>query len=202
MASFTEEDPEIYQEEEQEIEIVPSGGEDWETAQTEKDKATEAKANGNYEQAITHYTNAMTSGPVSAMVLANRADCLLKSKRPKAALADCNEALKINPDSAKAIRCRGTVERHLGMWEQSNKDLSAAQAIDFNPDAEEFRQFVASKMKVIDAERAQQRLEDEKVRLAEEEKMREKVKKQREEIAQRRKEEEEEEEREAEERVS
>jgi hypothetical protein len=38
------------------------------------------------------------------MTLANRADLLLKAKRPLAALSDCDEALKINPDSAKALR--------------------------------------------------------------------------------------------------
>ena len=38
------------------------------------------------------------------MTLANRADLLLKARRPLAALSDCDEALKINPDSAKALR--------------------------------------------------------------------------------------------------
>ena len=35
---------------------------------------------------------------------ANRAECLLKLKRPLAAIADCNAAVEINPDSARALR--------------------------------------------------------------------------------------------------
>ena len=46
----------------------------------------------------------MNLGSVSALTLANRAECLLKVKRPVAAEADANEALKLNPDSAKALR--------------------------------------------------------------------------------------------------
>ena len=38
------------------------------------------------------------------MTLANRANSLLKARRPLAALSDCDEALKINPDSAKTLR--------------------------------------------------------------------------------------------------
>ena len=77
---------------------------DWEQAQDAKDKANEAKANGNFDLAVEMFTKSMELGSVGAMTLANRADCLLKMKRPLAAIADCDEALKINPDSAKALR--------------------------------------------------------------------------------------------------
>ena len=77
---------------------------DWEQAQDAKDKANEAKANGNFDLAVEMCTKSMELGRVGAMTLANRADCLLKMKRPLAAIADCDEALKINPDSAKALR--------------------------------------------------------------------------------------------------
>ena len=69
-----------------------------------KEKANEAKSNGEYDQAITHFTQAMTVGQVSAQILANRAECLLKLKKPCAAINDCTEAIKLNPDSAKALR--------------------------------------------------------------------------------------------------
>jgi suppressor of tumorigenicity protein 13 len=77
---------------------------DWDGAANAKDAANEAKSSGNYEQAIEHFTKCLELGSVSAITLANRADCLLKCRRPLAAIADCNEALKINPDSAKALR--------------------------------------------------------------------------------------------------
>ncbi len=46
----------------------------------------------------------MELGGASALTLANRAECLLLLRRPLAAISDCNEALKLNPDSAKALR--------------------------------------------------------------------------------------------------
>ena len=56
----------------------------------------------------------MTLGQVSALTLANRAECLLKLFRPCAAIADSTAALALNPDSAKALRCRGKCYRYLG----------------------------------------------------------------------------------------
>jgi suppressor of tumorigenicity protein 13 len=119
---------------------------DWDASADAKEKAAEAKSNGDYENAITHYTTSMRTGQVSAMVLANRAECSLKLRRPNAAVSDCNAALAINPDSAKALRyrlcvrccyslmigyvhcrCRGKANRFLGKWTESTHDLSAAQ---------------------------------------------------------------------------
>lgn len=77
---------------------------DWDGAANAKDAANEAKSSGNYDFAIENYTKAMELGSISAIVLANRAECLLKVRRPLAAVSDCNEAIKINPDSAKALR--------------------------------------------------------------------------------------------------
>lgn len=187
MSAFSNEvDDEVYEVEEVPVLPVPSGGEDWEGAAEAKTQATEAKSAGNYEQAVELYTKAMELGGASTLTLANRADCLLRGRRPNAALADCNEALKLNPDSAKALRCRGQVNRRLGNWEAANKDLSAAQSIDFDPDTEPVRKFVTSKAAELEAERVQQRIE-------EEEALREKVRKQRAELAEQRKREEEEE---------
>jgi len=198
MSAFAEEDLDIYQEESEPVLSVPAGGEDWDGAQDAKDKANEAKANGNYDQAVEHFTKCLELGSISAITLANRADCLLKMRRPLAALSDCNEALKINPDSAKAMRCRGIVERHLGQWEAANTDLAAAQRIDFNPDAEEMRTFVNKKAVVIIAEqnKARQAKEEE-----EREILREKVRLQREAIAAAKKEQEEQDARDAAERA-
>lgn len=124
MSGFAEVDEEIYAEEELPVLPVPAGGEgtclknyiwhsyayvsftmvDWDGAGDAKGEAAEAKASNNYDHAVNMYTKAMELGGASAMTLANRADCLLKMKRPMAALSDCDEALKMNPDSAKALR--------------------------------------------------------------------------------------------------
>lgn len=113
---------------------VPAGGEDFDGAAAAKDTASDAKANGNYELAVSKFTEAMTLGSVSALTLSNRAECLLKLKKPCAAIADCTAALALNPDSAKALRCRGKAHRFLGKWEAAQLDLAAAQRIDFDPD--------------------------------------------------------------------
>ena len=64
-----------------------------------------------------------------------RADLLLKSDppRPNAAVQDCTAALKMNPDSAKSLRIRGTAYRRLGKYEEAAADLRRAMQQDFQP---------------------------------------------------------------------
>ena len=54
-----------------------------------------------------------------------------------AAIRDCTEALKLNPDSAKAYKIRGKSYRRLRDFEKAHKDLAEAQKIDFDDDIEE-----------------------------------------------------------------
>jgi suppressor of tumorigenicity protein 13 len=100
---------------------------DFDAAGAAKDEAADAKSNGDYNLAVEKLSIAMTLGPVSAMTLASRAECLLKLRRPTAAVSDCTAAIALNPDSAKALRCRGKAFRFLGKWEESRSDLAAAQ---------------------------------------------------------------------------
>jgi len=50
--------------------------------------------------------------PHSALVVAKRANALLKLKRPNAAIRDCNFAIKMNPDSAKGMLAVSIYLRH------------------------------------------------------------------------------------------
>ncbi len=77
---------------------------DWDGAAAAKDEAANAKSSGDYNAAINGFTKALTLGQVSAITLANRAELFLKLRRPLAAISDCNAAVQINPDSAKALR--------------------------------------------------------------------------------------------------
>lgn len=77
---------------------------DFDAAGAAKEKASEAKGSGDYQSAVQSFTEAMTLGSVSALTLANRAECLLKLRRPLAAVSDCTAAIALNPDSAKALR--------------------------------------------------------------------------------------------------
>lgn len=156
-----EEDPERMSEDPEPFLVVPDGGEDWEGAAQAKEKANEAKANGDYDGAISFFTEAMKLGQVSALTLANRAECLLKLRKPRASISDCTAAIALNPDSAKALRCRGKALRFLGRWEESNINLSAAQRIDFDPDVQELQKFVTGKTAQLEAHKTKLRLKEE-----------------------------------------
>merc|ERR1740124_1359756 len=108
------------------------------------------------------YTLAIQAAAPSALLLANRADALLRLGRSGAAVRDCSCALEKNPDSAKALRIRGRAYKELGEYEKSRKDLSSSQGIDYDDDAAEDLKFVTEKVKGIDKEKVQKKLEEEK----------------------------------------
>merc|ERR1719191_1042079 len=101
------------------------------------------------KKALDKYTEAIKIGNVSAMMYTKRADMLLKSKRPLACIADCDAALEINPDSAKAFRLRGKAHRKLGHYEEAHKDLATAQKIDFDDEIDDIQKFVDARWKKI-----------------------------------------------------
>ena len=96
-----------------------------------KSKASEAFSSGDYSTALEHYTKALELQP-SALTFSKRAECFVKLKRNKAAKQDCEQALKINPDSAKALKVLGMAQRYLGEYEQACKNLGQGLAIDFD----------------------------------------------------------------------
>merc|ERR1712217_602400 len=97
-----------------------------------KQAAQDALEDGDTKTAIAKFTEAMMLGGVTAMMVAKRADMLLKQKRYKAVVADATLALKLNPDSAKAYRARGKARRFLGEYEGSEADFQQAQKIDYD----------------------------------------------------------------------
>jgi suppressor of tumorigenicity protein 13 len=107
-------------------------GDDFEKATEFKMKASDLNADGKWEEALEAYTGAILAAEPSALVYANRALALLQLNRPKAAEHDCTLALKLNPDSAKAMRVRGKARKMLGKYEDALHDLSASQQIDFD----------------------------------------------------------------------
>ena len=85
--------------------------------------------------------------------------------RPLAAERDCDEALKANPDSAKALRMRGKARKDTGKYELALKDLSAAQAIDFDEETVDDLKFLTEKRKEAESAEAEKRnQEEEKLR--------------------------------------
>eukprot|EP00401_Gymnodinium_catenatum_P039708 CAMPEP_0117595204 /NCGR_PEP_ID=MMETSP0784-20121206/73635_1 /TAXON_ID=39447 /ORGANISM="" /LENGTH=428 /DNA_ID=CAMNT_0005397365 /DNA_START=96 /DNA_END=1379 /DNA_ORIENTATION=+ len=126
-----------------------------------KQAAVEALEDGNLEKAVEKYTEAIKIGNATAMMYAKRAEMLLKLKRPCATIADCDAAIEINPDSAKAFRIRGKAERFIGRWEEAHKDLSVAQKLDFDDDTVEVQKLVAERWKKIDERKTKLRIKTE-----------------------------------------
>jgi len=136
-------------------------GDDFDKAADLKMEASDLKGAGNYAGAVEKYTEAILAAEPSPLVYANRADCLLRLNRPRAAVRDCDAALAINPDSAKALRIRGRARKALGEYEGSLKDLSASQTIDFDETAALDLKFVTEKHVEMEKEQASKRVEEE-----------------------------------------
>merc|ERR1712071_186392 len=120
---------------------------------------------GKYAEAVEKYTQAIMSAQPSALLYANRADCLLRAERPGGAIHDCDEAINMNPDIAKALRIRGRAKKSVGDYEGARKDLSASQSIDFDEGAASDLKFVMEKVSEMEAEKAKKRIaEEEKLR--------------------------------------
>lgn len=140
-------------------------GEDYDKAADAKQQAADLKSSGDWEKALEQYNIAVQAAPPSALLYANRAIALMKLDRMKAALRDCNLALKENPDSAKALRVRGKVNKELGNYEEALKDLSASQAIDFDEGTVEDLKFLTEQHVKKEKEHAERRnTEQEKLR--------------------------------------
>lgn len=163
-AAFTVHDDHAGEAEEEEFPPLYNGNcggmeDDLDMAATLKAIASDHKQNGNYKEALEHYTQAIVKAEPSALIYANRADCLLHLERPRAAIRDCDEALKLNPDSAKALKIRGRARKVLGDWKGARKDLSESQTIDFDDDAVEDLKFVTEKAKEVEVQEAKKRSE-------------------------------------------
>lgn len=107
-------------------------GDDVEKQSELKMEASDLKSEGKWEEALEKYTAAVLAAEPSSLLYANRATALLKLDKYAAAERDCDEALKMNPDSAKALRVRGKARKAMGKWEEALADLSQAQQIDFD----------------------------------------------------------------------
>jgi len=111
-----------------------------------KQQAADAMEDGDLEVAVNKFTDAVMLGGVSAMMIAKRAEMLLKQKRYKAVVADATVALELNPDSAKAYRARGKARRFLGEYEGAAADLSQAQRIDYDDGVAEMHQYLDKRL--------------------------------------------------------
>lgn len=157
-----------------------SGNNNTEDATSYKIEATDLKSNGDYAAALQKYTLAIQAAPPSALLVANRADCLYKLTRYNAAIQDCNIALEKNADSAKALRIRGRAYKAIGQYENARKDLSTSQTIDYDYTAADELKEVAKKVAEMESVKVKKKVEEEaktKKRAEDNQKQREEAKK-------------------------
>ncbi|CAE8648698.1 unnamed protein product [Polarella glacialis] len=112
-----------------------------------KQQANDALEDGNLEVAVAKLTEAIGLGGVFAMMVAKRAEVLMKQKRYRAVVADATLALSLNPDSGKAYRFRG--RRFLGDYDGSSSDLSQAQDIDYDDGVADLHQYVQKRVEKL-----------------------------------------------------
>jgi len=149
--------------EEEELPAVPASDvlskelsdEEMDKQKSLKSAAQDALEDGDMKTAVTKFTEAMMLGGVTAMMLAKRADMLLKQKRYKAVVADATLALTLNPDSAKAFRARGKARRFLGEYEASSADLGEAQKIDYDDGVADMHKYVKNRSEKLKLKAAQ-----------------------------------------------
>mmetsp|Transcript_53464 Transcript_53464/g.117351 ORF Transcript_53464/g.117351 Transcript_53464/m.117351 type:complete len:242 (-) Transcript_53464:136-861(-) len=120
-----------------------------------KEQAQDALEDGDLGKAVASLTEAVMVGAPSAMLLAKRAEVLLKAKRPLAAVRDADAAIAKNPDSVKALRIRGKAHRVLGHYEEARTDLARAQATDYDDAAADMLKYVTDRMKKMKEAAAQ-----------------------------------------------
>jgi len=114
-----------------------------------KQKAQDAIEDGDLKSAVTLLGEAFLLGGVTAMMLAKRAELLIKQKRYRATIADATLALSMNPDSAKAYKARGKARRFVGEYEGSAEDFSQAQKIDYDDSVADMHQWVQKRVELM-----------------------------------------------------
>jgi len=120
-----------------------------------KGESQDALEDGDLAKAVQKLSEAIMIGGVSAMMLAKRADMLVKQKHFRAAIADATRALSLNADSAKAYRVRGKAKRFLGEYADCASDLAQAQKIDYDDSVADMHKYVEKRLQKMQAKTKQ-----------------------------------------------
>ena len=92
-----------------------------------KADGNKAYQSGKYAQAIELYEKALEIDPTNkgtnSKILQNKALCLMKVKKFKEAISDCDRALELDPGYTKAKKTRAKALGESGDWEGAVRDL-------------------------------------------------------------------------------
>jgi len=113
----------------------------------QKALADEALEDGDDQLALEKYSEAIALGCATALMYSRRAQLLLTSGRPRAAINDCDAALEINADSAKAFKIRAKAHVELGHWIKAASDFREGLSIDYDEATNEKMLAITDKIK-------------------------------------------------------
>ncbi|KAG2236342.1 hypothetical protein INT48_001406 [Thamnidium elegans] len=95
-----------------------------------KNQANEQYKQGNYEEAVKLYTEAIDASPKTSTYYNNRAAALVMQKKYKDAANDCRIATELDPENAKAFLRGGKCHLNLGNLEEAGRQYTRALQID------------------------------------------------------------------------
>jgi len=99
-----------------------------------KEKGNTEFKSGNYEEALKKYSEAIEMDPnnknLAAVLYSNRATVLLKMKKHREAIADCNKAIELNETYAKAFIKRAEIRMELEEYLEAGNDFKQAKQLD------------------------------------------------------------------------
>jgi tetratricopeptide (TPR) repeat protein len=96
------------------------------------DRGMAYSAKGDYDRAIADYDQAIALDPKYAVAYNDRCWARMAIGRDvQAALSDCNESLRINPNDVNTLDSRGFVNLKLGQLNDAIADFTAA--LEYNP---------------------------------------------------------------------
>lgn len=95
-------------------------------ADSEKEKGNEAFYAKDFEEAEAYYSRGLHFAPDDPASWANRALVRLKLQKPELALADCEQALSLNPRYMKALHRKGKAFHELRRYEEAVNNFQMA----------------------------------------------------------------------------
>jgi tetratricopeptide (TPR) repeat protein len=101
-------------------------------AQTNCEKGKRYFENGDYNAAITEFTEAIRLNPNYITAYAARADVYREKRKYDAVIKDCNKAVKLDPNAALAYSIRGLAYQDKGDYDAAFRDITEAVRIDSN----------------------------------------------------------------------
>ncbi|XP_010001343.1 PREDICTED: plectin-like [Chaetura pelagica] len=91
---------------------------------------------GELHRTVELFTDAIRFSPQLAVLYVSRATVYLRLLKPIAAIRDCDQAIKIDPDSPQPYHWRGKAFQLLGHWHKAARDLELACQLGYNEDTD------------------------------------------------------------------